>query len=86
MQLKIHQHCYDDFKIQIDIVDTQLAGIVPPSTNNPEGFPFANEFTSENQYNNNKIRELRERRSRLLSSLRFHGNAVMIFWYCVEKM
>ena len=85
INLKIHEHCFNDFQLQIDIVDSQLAGIMPEN-HSPDGFPFANEFTTSNQFNENKIRELRDRRQRLMSSLRFHGNAKTIFWYCVEMM
>ena len=85
INLKIHEHCSNDFQLQIDIVDSQLAGIMPEN-HKPEGFPFANEFSTDNQFNQNKIRELRDRRQRLMSSLRFHGNAKTIFWYCVEMM
>ena len=87
MNQKIHEHCLKDFEIQIDIIDIQLARLVPPSdAPAPTGFPFKNEFKSENQYNLNKVNELRERRHRLMSSQRFHHNASMIFWYCVQHM
>ena len=82
MNQKIHEHCHRDFEIQIDIIDIQLARLVPTGNNPaPSGFPFKNEFSDVN-----KLNELRERRHRLMASQRFHHNAQMIYWYCSQYM
>ena len=82
--LQIHEHCYQDFKLQVEIIDLQLETMGAAAPAAPEGFPFSGqEFSSTNQYQSNKIREAKERKSRLLSSLRFHNNARAIFWFSI---
>ena len=83
LQLDIHTHCLEDYQVQIDIVDLQLKNndCTPDA---PTDFPFHGEF-KQNMYQDNKVRELRERKGRLMSSMRFHKNARMAYWYCLEQ-
>lgn len=68
---RCHEQAVDDFQLQIEMVDLELAMLC----DNGEPLP----------YNESKAQELEERKLKLLSGKRFHLNSRNAYWFYLMK-
>jgi hypothetical protein len=68
---RCHEQAVDDFQLQIEMVELELAMLC----DNGDTLP----------YNEAKAQELEERKLKLLSGKRFHQNSRNAYWYYLMK-
>ena len=67
----IHQHNLDDYQLQIELNELEMAMLC----DNEAPLP----------YNEERFRDLEEKKLKLLMSKRFHQNAKHCYWYWLQE-